>query len=342
MLNRIILMLALLLSYATARAYDFQAIADRHVLPTYRSLAERTAELDLAARAYCARPSDLALAHLQAGYRGAFLAWQGAQHLRFGPVQYLSREYRFELWPDERGAVGRHLGQLLDDPALQQPDFDISQKSVAVQGFSAMERLLFAGTPPDTTACRLVVAIAANLRDMADGIVGDWSTGDTPYIRYFADPAPGNPLFANKAELAGRLLNSLHTELELIITQKLARPLDKGQEKARGKRAEGWRSQTGLPAIAANLGACHALYRQAFAPELADASPHPQIEAAFAQAGSTLEKLQMPLAEAVADPGQRALVEQLQAELSALKQLLARDLAAALGLSLGFNSLDGD
>lgn len=77
-------------------------------------------------------------------------------------------------------------------------------------------------------------------------------------------------------------------------------------------------------------------------PELADASPHPQIEAAFAQARSTLEKLQMPLADAVSDPDQRALVEQLQAELSALKQLLARDLAAALGLSLGFNSLDGD
>ena len=84
---------------------------------------------------------------------------------------------------------------------------------------------------PDTTACRLVVAIAANLRDMAEGIVGDWSTGDTPYIRYFADPAPGNPLFASKAELAGRLLNSLYTELELIITQKLARPLDKSLER---------------------------------------------------------------------------------------------------------------
>ena len=340
--NRIILMLALLLSHATARAYDFQAVTDRHVLPTYRNLAERTAELDAAARAYCAGPSGSALAHLQAGYRGAFLAWQGAQHLRFGPVQYLSREYRFELWPDERGAVGRHLGQLLDDPALQQPDFDISQKSVAVQGFSAMERLLFAGTTPDATACRLVVAIAANLRDMAEGIVSDWSTGDDPYVRYFAVPAPGNPLFASEAELAGRLLNSLHTELELIVAQKLARPLDKSLDRARGKRAEGWRSRTGLPAIAANLAACHALYRHAFAPELADASPDPQIEAAFAQAGSTLERLQMPLADAVADPGQRALVEQLQAELSALKQLLARDLTAALGLSLGFNSLDGD
>ena len=34
--NRIILMLAVLLSHcATARAYDFQTVADRHVLPTY-------------------------------------------------------------------------------------------------------------------------------------------------------------------------------------------------------------------------------------------------------------------------------------------------------------------
>lgn len=342
MLKKIIPSLALLLAHLPVQAYDFQAIADRHVLPTYRQLAERTAELELATRAYCARPPASDLTDLQVSYRQAFLAWQGAQHLRFGPVQYLSREYRFELWPDERGAVGRHLGQLLRDPALQQADFDISQKSVAVQGFSALERLLFADKPPDATACRLIVAIGANLHGMANGIVNDWSSGDDPYVRYFAGPAPRNPLYASTAELAGKLLNSLHTELELIVTQKLARPLDRNLERARGKRVEGWRSQTGLPAIAANLDACHALYRHVFADELAGGPPHAQIETAFAQAGSTLKKLHVPLAEAVGDAGQRVLVEQLQAELSALKLLLARDLAGALNLSLGFNSLDGD
>lgn len=341
-MNRIPTTLVLLLCALPALAYDFQAITDNHIGPLYRHLTDQTVELDRAARAYCTQPSAEHMHDLQDRYRRAFMAWQGAQHLRLGPVQYLSREFRFALWPDERGAVGRHLAQLLEDPDLQDGAFDISLKSVAVQGFSAMERLLFAVSPPETRECRVLIAIGANLREMAAGVVGDWFAGDAPYRHLFVTPGPGNPVYASASELAGKLLNSLHTELELIVTQKLARPLDRSLERARGKRVEGWRSQSGLPAITANLDACHELYRLAFATALDGASPHPQIESAFRQARLTLGRLQMPLADAVSDPAQRVLVEQLQADLSALKQLVARDLAGALNLSLGFNSLDGD
>lgn len=343
MRHKIILTMILLLAQAVVHAYDFQAVSERHVLSSYRKLAQQTAELDAAAEAYCSQPTDTALSALQDRFRSTFLAWQSVQHLRFGPVQYLARENRFAFWPDERGVVGRHLGRLLEDPALRQQASDIGSKSVAVQGLSAMERLLFTGgAPPDAGSCLLLVAIGANLHDMADGIVRDWTAGDDPYVRYFITPGPSNPLYTSAAELAGTLLNSLHTELELILTQKLARPLDRGLQRANGKRVEGWRSNTGLPAISANLEACHALYRHAFAAELAGNPPHALIEAAFERASAILHKLHMPLSDAVKDPGQRDLLVRLQAEVSALKQLVAGDLATTLNLSLGFNSLDGD
>jgi len=335
-------LLALLLLCGTARAYDFPGIAERHILPTYQTLARQTAALDNAAQDYCAQPTPAGRDGLQTSYRAAFLAWQGAQHLRFGPVQYLSREHRFAFWPDRRGVVGRHLGRLLKDPALQGDDFDISQKSVAVQGFSALERQLFTEQPVDAAACRIVVAIGANLREMAAGLLDDWNVGDDPYIGYFSHPGDTNPVFESASEAAGRLLNGLYTQLESIVTLKLANPLGSGIEKARGKRAEGWRSQSALPAISANLDACHALYRQAFAPALVGKRLDAQIGAGFSQARQTLDKIGMPLAQAVQDPAQRALVEQLQSELSQLKRLFARELTAALDLSLGFNSLDGD
>ncbi len=337
-----ILLITLLVLCSTARAYDFPGIAEWHILPVYRTLVRQTAALDTAAQTYCAQPTPAGREDLQTSYRAAFLAWQGAQHLRFGPVQYLSREHRFAFWPDKRGVVGRHLGRLLKAPALQHNDFDISQKSVAVQGLSALERLLFTEQPVDAAACRIVVAIGANLHEMAAGLLDDWNAGEDPYIGYFSRPGGTNPVFESASEAAGRLLNGLYTQLESIVTLKLANPLGSGIEKARGKRAEGWRSQSGLPAIAANLEACRALYRQAFAPELAGEPLDAQIEAGFSQARQTLDKIAVPLAQAVGDSAQRALVEQLQTELSQLKRLFARELTAALGLSLGFNSLDGD
>lgn len=333
---------ALLLMTAAAQAYDFRSLAVRHILPAYQQLAEQTNALDAAARAYCSEPSAPAMQQLRQRYRSAFVAWQGAQHLRFGPVQFLSREHRFALWPDKRGTVGKHLHRLIEDPALQTAAFDISHKSVAVQGFSALEQLLFGDVMPDAKACRVIAAIGANLYAMADGLVTDWSVGDEAYLRYFAEPGPGNPIYGSDTELAGQLLNSLHTEIELIETHKLARPLADDIGKARGKRAEGWRSETSLAAIAANLDASHGLYLHAFAPALAGQALQPQIEHAFEQAKTTLNAVQMPLAQAVSDPAQRVLVERLQMELSTLRLLLARDLAGSLQLSLGFNSLDGD
>ena len=83
------------------------------------------------------------------------------------------------------------------------------------------------------------------------------------------------------------------------------------------------------------------LYRQAFALELADASPHPQIEAAFAQAGSTLEKT-ADAADAVADRGKaRAGRTAVGGAFGAQTTARARS-GRGIGGSTGFNSLDGD
>ena len=62
----------------------------------------------------------------------------------------------------------------------------------------------------------------------------------------------------------------------------------------------------------------------------------------FEQALVTLNEIEEPLRQAVKDSTRRVHVERLQVELSTLRQLIARDLAGALNLSLGFNSLDGD
>lgn len=343
MLKKPLLALVFLLISGGSNAYDFQALADRHVLPRYQALKTTTAALQESAVAFCEQPEGADLEPLRSRFRDAFLAWQDIQHLRFGPVQYLSREHRFEFWPDKSGAVGKHLARLMADPAIDDgTPLDISQKSVAVQGFSALERLIFDEDRPDTRKCRVVTAIAGNLRGMGSHLWRDWQTAEEPYQAFLREPGPRNPIFDSEEELAGQLLNSLHTQLEFVATEKLGRPLGKGLKKARGKRAEAWRSGLSLPAIAHNLRACRSLYSVTFAPELKAPSLGHRIEAAFEQAERALSEIQPPLSQAVADAGQRKHVERLREDVSRINEQVARELAPALGLSLGFNSLDGD
>ncbi|MGE0724976.1 MAG: imelysin family protein, partial [Alphaproteobacteria bacterium] len=79
-----------------------QALVDGHIVPRYRALADATEGLDRAARAHCAAPSAAHLVALRKAYHEGVDSWQAIQHVRFGPVEYLSRAQRFAFWPDNR------------------------------------------------------------------------------------------------------------------------------------------------------------------------------------------------------------------------------------------------
>jgi hypothetical protein len=325
-----------------------RAVAERHLVPAYERLAETTATLDQRMQTQCATaPGDRGQVLLEA-YADAFLAWQGIQHLRFGPIQVLSRDFRFQLWPDKRGSVGKHLRRLLAerDPSRLEAD-TFAGGSAAVQGFGALERLLYPGNAPadgDEAAwrCRVATAITANLARMAGDTLAGWRDGDEAHQMMFATASGGNAYYDDERELGAKLLNNLHTQLERVVDQKLARPLGDSLEKARPKRAEAWRSGLSLAAIRVNIEALEALYALGFAPALTDTALRERIAAAFRRAADQAAQIEQPLAEAVRDPGSRARLEALAATVAGLKGLVAGDLARTLELPLGFNSLDGD
>ncbi|MET0053909.1 MAG: hypothetical protein ABW108_03785, partial [Candidatus Thiodiazotropha sp. 6PLUC10] len=67
-----------------------------------------------------------------------------------------------------------------------------------------------------------------------------------------------------------------------------------------------------------------------------------RINHTYQQLEKSLSRVTMPLKSAVADVTQRKHIQQFRRQLSNLKRLVATELATELGLSLGFNSLDGD
>lgn len=358
-LKSIVTPLALVLMFSTAAGahaddteHNLRAVSG-HIVPRYQTLADETASLAATATVFCANPDQPGLEKVRAGFQRGTDAWQSIQHIRFGPIEFLLRMNRFQLWPDKRGNVAKHLQQLLaqqDRAALAPQRF--ADGSVAVQGFSALEMLLFddgatadafsANTPDGAYRCAVLLAITANLSDMSAGLVHDWTQGDNAYSGFIRSAAQGNAFYSSERDVSSLLLNNLYTGMLMIVDQKLDLPLDKSLQSARGTRAENWRSGRSLRNIQSNLEGLHDFYRGAFAPRLPDAKLHQAIEAAFADTLQALAAVPAPLHSAVQDPTARPAVEKLRREAARLKNLIGGELPAALDLPLGFNSLDGD
>jgi uncharacterized protein len=345
-------MLAFIASIARADSIArYLPVADNYILPGYQRLAETTRVLDARAAAFCTAPAQTALEQLRQSFNDAMDAWQAIQIIRFGPVTYVTRDARFELWPDKRGSVARHVRELLasrDAQALEPDRF--TGGSVAVQGFSALELLLFDlyAKPADFNgdsgayACALLMAITSNLARMSMDLVADWSRGNDAFRRQVATAPAGNSVFEDERALGGELLNNLRATLEGIAVRKLARPLGAGIGEARPKRAESWRSRRSTRNIEVNLEGARQLYRTAFAPRLSGTPLDADIESGFAEALAAARTTGVPLSEAVADPAVRPRVEALLARVAELEEVIASRAAEALDLPLGFNSLDGD
>ncbi len=328
-------------------AYNFKVVVDQQIIPAYENLFKNAVNLQQSAQTYCENIDSQKITKqqkqdLDKQFSHTFLAWQAVQYLRFGPIEYLSRQHRLQLWPDKRGTVAKHLRRLLDSPELNQKDFNLATKSVAVQGFSALERLLFSATKITAKHCLLIEAISKNIYTISNNLLKDWNEGELAYRTSFIQPGPKNAFFESDIELASQLLNSLHTQLEYMLTQKLMRPLGKNIKKSRGKRSEAWRSQLGLAALSENINSCYKLYQITYLPLIKNKQLKTQLDNHFNQTKDLIKQLSLPLKQAVKDPNQRIKLELLVDNLSQLKRLIARDLTVELALSLGFNSLDGD
>jgi len=342
-LRILVLLLAL---GAPASAADVPAMnataVERHILPAYAALSAATAALEKAASASCGdRPA------LQAAWRGAMTAWQGAQHLRFGPGEWFDRRARFAFWPDPRNVTSRQLAELFDkrDPEALTPERFL-RGSVSIQGLGALERVLFddgefAKLRDDAFRCRWLAAVAANLATMAREIEEAWRQPPVDFGRQFVAAQGPNVGYHAAEEAMVDLFKSLHVAIELVADHKLARPLGESAATARPRLAESWRSGASLEGIRANLAAAETLYA-ALRPGIADAALDADITRRFAALRETAAGIALPLEEAVADAGARPAVERLRREAGQLKAVLAERLTLALGISLGFNALDGD
>ena len=155
----------------------------------------------------------------------------------------------------------------------------------------------------------------------------------------------GNDTYLDSEEITALLFEDLDVALLSIVNLKLVRPLGAALERAKPRRAESWRSGRSLRNVQINLEALHEMYHVGFRTYALSASLRvldQNVLNAFIAAQVAAIAIKLPLSQAVADPTERLAVEALRTAVLDLQDVLRLELAAALGVRLGFNAQDGD
>lgn len=322
------------------RAADFSTFnsgyAEHVVLPAFANLVTASGAMaDAAAKGCAAQKPDLAA--LRAGFHTVADAWADAQLFRLGPLAENQRAERFAYWPERRNIVDKQLAALLaagDTADLTSQR--LGDASVAVQGIPALERLLYREEALPPAGCAIILAIAGNLSAIAIETEAAWAKTAT-------DPAP---FAANPTEAATQFYTNMLTLLQVVADQKIGQPLGGDIAAAKPKAAEQWRSGRSARNIRRNLAAAQAAFFGDGGFTVLLGAERETLKAnlssAFADAIAAADAVGEDLPADVVEPARRDQVATLYAKVNHLRDILRQDVPPVIGITLGFNELDGD
>lgn len=313
------------------------------IRPQTKAFATRTAELSKAMYILCEN-GDLAAA--QEAFAKAATAYGRVEFLRVGPLMEANRSDRILFFPDRKGIGLRQVQQLLAEADLTAATVPgLQQKSVAVQGFGALEFVLF-GTGFETLTtsdgafrCAYGAAVAKNLEEISAEIAAGWADPEG-IAKRLTQPDPAYADYRTTTESLEAIVGLVSHGIEGVRDTRINPFIAKPDGKANPKQALFWRSNQTLPMLSANIGSLRLLVELSGIvtdPDLAS-----DITAAFDRAEVAIALVTSPVEQAVTDPTQAAALTDLVTATQDLQRLIGEDLSATLGLSVGFSSLDGD
>ncbi|MBW2941649.1 imelysin family protein [Zhongshania aquimaris] len=337
-------------------------------LDSYKSFSIASQELATATAEYCQSPNNAPQFELaRTKWKDAAKQWSSIQNIQFGPLMVDNQAWKIQFWPDKKNLIARKVESLLKEngPITQQR---VDEASVVVQGLSSLEYLLFdnkAGTPQryidelGQRRCELLVAVSEHLHTVSAELYNNWRIDGGNYLSTFSKTGDKNPEFPDDNVAIAYLLDTLVSGIELIKRDKLERPLGisgTGQEtEARPAQTqvyqlEWWRSQYSKDAIITNLIALKGIFNANEGYGIDDylrevkqqGELSDNINKAFQQSIAAASAIDGSLFEIANKPERRQAILSLHAELTNLLALLRNDLPTVLGVSLGFNSKDGD
>lgn len=321
------------------------------IRPGFAQYAEETASLKLNVGGLCDEPSEAGLETARGQFKSTVVAWSRIELYRLGPLMTENRYDKILFWPDRKGIALKQVQGILAEPDLDAADpTKLATKSVAVQGLGALEFLLFGtgaeqlATPEGDFRCHYALAISTLLSETAAKLSAEWDDPEGISKRLLA-PSESDPDYRSFREVAEALTGVLAHGTEAIRDQRLLPFLGRDDAAPKPKSALFWRSGMTVPSIDANFEGLRALLEDS---RIAEATTAENLWVGnsasfeFGNAERAGKVVTQPLEQALADPKQKKALDYMVIVTQSLDTILGENLAAALGLSVGFSSLDGD
>ncbi len=329
-----------------------QGAIESYIQPSFHRFAEDAAALKLGVTALCEAPSAEALTVARDAFKPAIVSYSRIEFVRIGPLGLGDRLERLLFWPDRKGIALRQVQAALadEDPTATSPE-TLREKSIAMQGLGALEFLLF-GTGSDDLAktsgyrCAYSQAIVTLVDDLATTLDAEWhDTSPDGAVAHMLSPQPTFDDYRTHTEVLERLAATMIHGTEAIRDQRITPILGVATGSPKPRSALFWRSNMTIPSIAANFSGIHDFFLAARYPEaigIANAWVAKGAIFEFENAARAAATITAPMEQAVADHEQLQAFKYMAIITGSLDHLLGENLAAALGLSVGFSALDGD
>ncbi|MTH96907.1 imelysin family protein [Roseibium sp. RKSG952] len=326
-----------------------------YIRPAAAEFAAVAGQLPPAAKAVCANPSETARQQFADRYANVIRAFGGVSFLRFGPLAEEDRLSRLAFMPDPRAIAERQIRKIYakQDPTVTGAA-SLANKSVAVQGLTALELIAFDrdGTvrlgkqdADGDFSCAYAAAISENVAQIALETEQGWSDVQG-YSKELLTPdaALGGHIHTPKEALE-TLFNGLVTGIVVVKDQDILPALGAGMEKSKPNRVPFSRSKNGIAYLKAEVGGLRAAVTAA---DLAEALPEGDAylvrsaDFEFQNVLRLLDEVPVPVRKSLEEPASYDKLKATLFGLNGARNALAGQISGALGLSGGFNALDGD
>lgn len=324
---------------------------ERSVLPGYTTLQISALAEEEIIQKLCLNPTTENLSKARQSYATLVSAWSAVEIFRLGPARKDNRQEKLFFWPDRKSIGLKQVRNLIvaEDQKALSPE-KLQTKSVALQGLLALEYVLFgkgsgvlSTGEPGSYRCHYGATISKAMALTARDISEDWSKPNG-YADLMYNAGPDNPVYRSKGEVMQDFLRVASEMIQSVRDLKLHNSIKDEPGKSKPKRAPLWRSGMTIHAIKDNLNSVTNLMNTgglgSFTPRYAKS-----IEFELEQTNKTLTKLEQrpePWIELVKQKDAHQILSYILIPLEGAKNITTDLIPAELGLSLGFNSLDGD
>lgn len=328
-------------------------VVAQYVRPRSEVFANAATALAASAAGLCEKPGRDGLEALRAAFKAAAVAYADIEFLRIGPTRDQNRQERLLLYPDPRGLVRRQVEKVFADQPQDVTDAkQLAGKSVALQGFSALEFVLFDDAAASLGAadgsgafrCAYARAITGNIASIAGAISGEWARDDG-FVKLMREPSQDNPAYMNGGEVTLEIVGALVNALEQVRDNRIAAPMGL-RELGKAETAPIFAlSKFTLPYLAANIDGLIDLYvdgglERRLAEE--DDAIAKLIASEMRTSRDLIASIKAPFDVALETDAMRRKLVSVGFPMKNARALTATLAAQATGLSIGFNAGDGD